>query len=90
MTNKIYVGNLNYDLTEKDLIEIFNSCGTIKEARIVQDFFTGESRGFGFVLFSRPEEAEKAISLNGLSVKGRKLRVDLSSGNRRFQNSPDV
>jgi RNA recognition motif-containing protein len=75
--SKLYVGNLSFDTTEIDLQDTFAEAGTVKEVALMQDKFTGKSRGFGFVTMSSAEEGQKAISLfHGKSVQGRPLTVN--------------
>jgi cold-inducible RNA-binding protein len=77
MSTKLYVGNLSFDSTENDISDLFAEAGTVKETVLMQDRATGQSRGFGFVTMSTPDEAQKAISLlNGKSVGGRALTVN--------------
>ncbi len=74
---KIYVGNLSYDATESDLRAAFEAYGTVGEVIIIEDRFSGRSKGFGFVEMSSQEEAEKAIAgLNGTELLGRSVRVN--------------
>ena len=74
---KIYVGNLSYDATEGDLRELFEAHGQVDTTTIIQDRYTGRSRGFGFVEMSNSSEAEAAIeALNGNDHKGRRLNVN--------------
>ncbi len=74
---KIYVGNLEYSMTEEELQSALEEKGvSVKETRIVKDKFTGRSKGFGFVEVNSDEDVQKAIdSLDGKEFKGRKLRV---------------
>ncbi|MEP0767603.1 MAG: RNA-binding protein [Fimbriimonadia bacterium] len=73
----IYVGNLSYDMTEAQLREIFESYGEVTSCRIIEDKFTGRSKGFGFVEMSDKAQAEAAISgLNGKDFSGRPLTVN--------------
>ena len=77
MGSKLYVGNLSFDTTENDLQELFAEAGTVREAALVQDRSTGQSRGFAFVTMSSDEEAQKAIStLHGKNFQGRDLTVN--------------
>ena len=77
MGNKLYVGNLSFDTTENDLQDLFSAAGSVKEAALVQDRSTGQSRGFGFVTMSSDEEAQKAISqFHGKNFQGRDLTVN--------------
>jgi RNA recognition motif-containing protein len=73
----IYVGNLPWGLSEEDLREAFEAFGEVASIKIIQDKFTGRSRGFGFVEMPTNEEGEAAISaLNGKDLKGREIVVN--------------
>lgn len=77
MGNKLYVGNLSYEVQDRDLQEIFAQHGTVSSAKVVMDRDSGRSKGFGFVEMSTDAEAEAAISaLNGQEVGGRALTVN--------------
>ena len=77
MGNKLYVGGLPYSVTGGRLEEIFAEHGTVESANVIADKFTGQSRGFGFVEMSTPEEAKAAITaLNGTQMDGRSLTVN--------------
>jgi cold-inducible RNA-binding protein len=77
MASKLYVGTLSFDTTEIDLQDHFAQAGTVTEAALMQDKFTGKSRGFAFVTMSSDEEAQKAISLfNGREFMNRSLTVN--------------
>ena len=77
MSSKLYVGNLSFDATEIDLQDTFAEAGTVSEVALMQDKFTGKSRGFAFVTMSSAEEGQKAISLfHGKTVQGRALTVN--------------
>ena len=73
----IYVGNLNWGMTEDELLEAFEAHGTVSRATIITDRDTGRSRGFGFVEMDNDAEANAAIqALNGKEVGGRALTVN--------------
>ena len=77
MSSKLYVGNLSFDTTEVDLQDTFAQAGTVSEVALMQDKFTGRSRGFAFVTMASADEAQKAISLfHGKTVQGRPLTVN--------------
>ena len=77
MSSKLYVGNLSFDTTEMDLQDTFAEAGTVSEVALMQDKFTGKSRGFAFVTMSSSDEGQKAIQLfHGKSVQGRPLTVN--------------
>lgn len=74
---EVYVGNLEYDVTEDDLKAFFEENGLqCKALKIIKDKYSGRSKGFGFVEMDSDESIEKAISsLDGQDLKGRKLKI---------------
>jgi len=73
----IYVGNLSYEVTEKELKEAFEAFGQVETVNIIKDKYSGQSKGFGFVEMSAKGEADSAIDgLNGTELKGRTLKVN--------------
>ena len=77
MGNKLYVGNLSFNTTENELQELFSQAGSVQEVMLMQDKFTGKSRGFAFVTMGTEEEAQNAINqFNGKTVEGRPLTVN--------------
>jgi RNA recognition motif-containing protein len=79
MSTKLFVGNLDFNVTENDLQDAFAACGTVVEANLMMDRATGRPRGFAFVTMGSPEEAQKAIeALNGKELGGRTLTVNMA------------
>src|SRR3989338_11391543 len=77
MAKKLYVGNISYQTTEDDLNTLFSQAGNIESVKIINDQYSGRSKGFGFVEFSTQEEADKAVSMfNGYALGERKLIVN--------------
>ena len=77
MGNKLYVGNLSYDVDSSALEQLFASHGTVQSAQIITDRDTGRSKGFGFVEMGSDAEAQAAIAaLNGQEHGGRALTVN--------------
>ncbi|MEK7177323.1 MAG: RNA-binding protein [Patescibacteria group bacterium] len=75
MNKKLFVGNINFDVKDIELEELFNPFGKVFYAEIVR-FFDKKSKGFGFVEMESLEEAKMAIEkLNGSDFKGRKIIV---------------
>ena len=73
----IYVGNLSFDTSERDLEAAFAAYGTVSSARIATDRDTNRPRGFGFVEMPNQAEAQAAIAgLNGKELQGRTLTVN--------------
>ncbi len=77
MGTKLYVGNLSFNTTETDLQDLFAQIGPVQEVALMQDKFTGKSRGFAFVTMTAEPDAQKAITeYNGKTVEGRPLTVN--------------
>jgi RNA recognition motif-containing protein len=77
MGTKLYVGNLSFNTTENELQELFSQAGAVQEVTLMQDKFTGKSRGFAFVTMGSEEDAQNAISkFNGQTIEGRPLTVN--------------
>lgn len=75
MSQRLYVGNLSYAITEGDLRDAFGEFGCEKVDLMI-DRVTGRGRGFAFVEIATPELANRAIeTMNGKVVGGRTIRV---------------
>ncbi len=73
----IYVGNLPFEIDDTELENTFTPFGEVSSARVIQDRFSGRSRGFGFVEMADDSQAEAAIeALNGKEFSGRPLTVN--------------
>lgn len=73
----IFVGNLPYGITDRELRAAFEAHGQVTSASVIMDRLTGKSRGFGFVEMANREEALNAIqALNGKDMGGRAMRVN--------------
>jgi len=73
----IYVGNLSYSVTEGDLRQAFEAFGEVETVKVLKDYDTGRSKGFGFVEMSNNADAQSAINaLNDKELKGRTLKVN--------------
>jgi cold-inducible RNA-binding protein len=95
MTNKLFVGSLDYSVTDSQLEEYFKSVGKVLSAKVIVDRYTGQGKGFGFVEMSTEEEAKTAMDkLNGTELAGRTIAVkeakpqeDRSQRNDKRQNN---
>jgi cold-inducible RNA-binding protein len=73
----LFVGNLSFDTSERDLQEAFEAFGQVSSAAVITDRDTGRSRGFGFVEMPSESEARAAIDgLNETDLHGRPLKVN--------------
>jgi RNA recognition motif-containing protein len=87
MSVRLFVGNLPYDVTEPDLREFFAPVGPLSTVIIPVDRETGKRRGFAFVEFSNPAQAEEASRrLNNQPFKGRNITINEA---RARENRPD-
>lgn len=88
-TCDIFVNGIPYDTKENDIRSLFAECGEIKEIRLPLYFLlsilncrfqdSGRSRGYCFVTFSSPSEAEAALSKNKQYLGSRYIEVALST-----------
>ncbi len=77
MATKLFVGNLSFNTTEGDILDLFKTAGNVSSCELIVDKFTSKSRGFAFVQMGTQEEANKAIAeLNGKELDGRALTVN--------------
>lgn len=86
----MYVGGLSYSVDDDGLKALFEPFGEVKFVKVIRDFHSGRSKGFGFVEMSTPEEAKEAIErLNGSIHERRTITVseanppDSSGGGNR-------
>jgi RNA recognition motif-containing protein len=72
---KLYVGNLAFSASEKEIRELFGQYGTVSSVSLITDRETGQPRGFGFV--EMEDGADNAIrALDGKEVGGRTIKVN--------------
>lgn len=90
MNKRLYVGGLSYSVDDDSLRALFEPHGDVKFVKVIRDFHSGRSKGFGFVEMNTPEEAKSAIdALNGSVHEGRSITVseanppDSSGGGNR-------
>src|SRR5262245_41937473 len=77
MGKRLYVGNLPFSFTNQQLQDLFAEHGQVTYAQVMIDRMTNRSRGFGFVEFGDPAQAEAAAAaLNGRPIDGRALTVN--------------
>ena len=76
---RLFVGNLSYQTGETDLQDYFAQAGSVLSVNLMLDKMSGKSRGFAFVEFSTPEEAQKAIDqFHDQDFQGRKISVNVA------------
>lgn len=79
MSNRVYVGNVNFQTTEEGLRDLFAGQGEVISVRMITDRETGRYRGFSFVEMASEEQANAAVeALNGMELDGRPLKVNIA------------
>ncbi|TVU15799.1 hypothetical protein EJB05_39337 [Eragrostis curvula] len=89
-TGRLFICNLPYATTEEDLVELCSQYGDVQQTHIVVDKTTKLSTGRGYVLFSLPDSAVRALDeLNNSSFQGRLLRVQAAKplNNKKFESN---
>ncbi len=88
MGSKLFVGGLAWGTTDDGLRAAFSEYGDIREAKVIMDRETGQSRGFGFVTFDIEVDAQAALKgLDGSDLDGRKIRVNPAEEKPRTNSS---
>ena len=87
MGNKLFVGNLSWNVDDEMLRSTFSAVGTVEEAVVIKDRIKNRSKGFGFVKMSSEEEAQKALELNGTELDGRPINVSEAREENRERRS---
>ena len=83
MNKKLYVGNLDWGITDQELGQFFTQAGKVVNAVVILNRDTGRSRGFGFVEMATEEEAQTAIqTLNNKNFNGRAIAVNEAKAER--------
>jgi len=84
MANKLFVGNLSWNVNDDLLRESFSSVGEVTEAVVIMDRIKNRSKGFGFVTFADSASAQKAVEeMDGKDIDGRPVRVSIAKDRER-------
>jgi RNA recognition motif-containing protein len=84
----IYVGNLSKKITKEDLQKAFEKFGQVSTIKLKKDLFTGEPKGYAFVVMTVQTEAEAAIEgLDGKKIKGTEIKVNRARSHDYKQNA---
>ena len=76
MTNKLFIGSLDYSVTDSQLEELFSTIGKVLSAKVIVDRDTGQGKGFGFVEMENEEIAKTGMNkLNGSEIAGRAILI---------------
>ncbi|KAL5071866.1 hypothetical protein RYX36_022753 [Vicia faba] len=76
VTTSLYVGDLELNVTDSQLYELFNQVGQVVSVRVCRDLATRRSLGYGYVNFSNPQDAARALDvLNFTPLNNKSIRV---------------
>jgi RNA recognition motif-containing protein len=84
MSKRLFVGNVNPAVTEKQLVEFFSDAGEVTAVSIPLDRETGTPRGFALVELATADQAEQAMdALDDEVLDGRRVRLKLAYEDRK-------
>lgn len=84
----VFVGNIPYDATEEQLVQICEEVGPVVSFRLVIDRETGKPKGYGFCEYKDEETALSARrNLQGYEINGRQLRVDFAENDKNTERN---
>lgn len=76
VTTSLYVGDLEFNVNDSQLYDLFNQIGQVVSVRVCRDLTTRRSLGYGYVNFSNPQDAARAMDvLNFTPLNGKAIRV---------------
>ncbi|KAH7280891.1 hypothetical protein KP509_36G019600 [Ceratopteris richardii] len=76
MTNSLYVGDLDPNVNEAQLYEVFNRIGPVLSIRVCRDLITKRSLGYAYVNYSNIPDATQALdALNFTEINGKLMRI---------------
>lgn len=76
MQARLFVGNLSWNTTDADLVDLVSPHAEVLDAKVISDRDTGRSRGFGFVTIESDNVQDVIRALDGQEVDGRPIRVN--------------
>jgi len=75
---RLFCGNLSWDIDDDAIKEFFKDCGTINDVYWLEDRDTGKFKGCGFITFDSVDMGIAAMELNGTECIGREIKLDYS------------
>ena len=79
-TSTLFIGNMSFEMSDKDLNDLFREIRNVTDVRVAIDRRTGQPRGFAHADFVDVASAQKAYrQLESKEVYGRRLRLDFSN-----------
>ncbi len=76
MQTRLFIGNLSWNVTDADLVDLAAPHGEVVDAKVITDRDTGRSRGFGFLTVDTDNPQALIRALDGQELDGRAIRVN--------------
>ncbi|GMI96724.1 poly(A) binding protein 2, ARABIDOPSIS POLY(A) BINDING 2, POLY(A) BINDING PROTEIN 2 [Hibiscus trionum] len=84
----LYVGDLDVTITEEQLFQMFGQVARVASVRICRDSATGRSLGYGYVNYSNPPDAARALDLlNFTPLNNKPIRIMYSQRDPSLRKS---
>lgn len=88
LERSVYITNLSFKTTDAELERIFSQAGKVETSHVFFDKNLLRPAGRGIVLFSKKEEAHRAIKeFDNITIKGRKIKVQINAKSTKLLNS---
>ncbi|XP_020234274.1 polyadenylate-binding protein 2 [Cajanus cajan] len=76
VTTSLYVGDLDFNVNDSQLYDLFNQVGQVVSVRVCRDLTTRRSLGYGYVNYSNPQDAARALDvLNFTPLNNKHIRI---------------
>ncbi|KAK9946482.1 hypothetical protein M0R45_011947 [Rubus argutus] len=76
VSTSLYVGDLDQNVTDSQLYDLFNQVGQVVSVRVCRDLSTRRSLGYGYVNYSNPQDAARALEvLNFTPLNSKSIRI---------------
>lgn len=87
-TKNVYIGNIPFDYTEEQVLEIAKSVGPVIDLKLLFDPMTGKSKGYAFIKYGDHETAASAVrNLNNMAIGNRNIKCSFSNDNSAFPDN---
>ncbi|CAI9753774.1 unnamed protein product [Fraxinus pennsylvanica] len=81
LTTSLYVGDLDFTVTDSELYDLFNQVGQVVSVRVCRDLSTRRSLGYGYVNYNSPQNVAMAMEvLNFTPLNNKSIRLPVCSG----------
>lgn len=85
----VFVGNIDFDVSEKKLVEELSSIGRVVAFRMVTDRATGKSKGYGFCTYESPILAEMAVNKLRIVLNNRPVKINYADNHLAPTAAPE-